>query len=49
MRQRHVLVPFGTRPEVVKSRIAAILADDRTDALLTLDEPDFTNGRLPWS
>lgn len=29
-------------------RIAAILADERTDALLALPEPDCTNGRLPW-
>jgi len=30
------------------AQIAGILADDRTDALLALDEPDFTDGRLPW-
>jgi UDP-N-acetylglucosamine 2-epimerase (non-hydrolysing) len=30
------------------AQIAAILADRGTDALLTLDEPDFTDGRLPW-
>lgn len=29
-------------------QVAAILADDRIDALLTLREPDFTDGRLPW-
>ena len=29
-------------------RVAAVLADERTDALLALDEPDFTDGRLPW-
>ena len=30
------------------TRIAGILADERTDALLALTEPDFTGGRLPW-
>lgn len=30
------------------ARIAAILCDDRTDTLLALTEPDFTDGRLPW-
>jgi UDP-N-acetylglucosamine 2-epimerase (non-hydrolysing) len=30
------------------AQIAAILADEGTDALLALDEPDFTDGRLPW-
>jgi UDP-N-acetylglucosamine 2-epimerase (non-hydrolysing) len=30
------------------SRIADILADERTDELLALTEPDFTGGRLPW-
>ena len=30
------------------ARIAAILGDERTDALLALTEPDFTGGRLPW-
>jgi UDP-N-acetylglucosamine 2-epimerase (non-hydrolysing) len=29
-------------------QVAAVLADPRTDALLRLDEPDFTDGRLPW-
>jgi UDP-N-acetylglucosamine 2-epimerase (non-hydrolysing) len=29
-------------------RIAQVLADERTDALLALTEPDFTDGRLPW-
>lgn len=29
-------------------RIAAVLADERTDVLLRLAEPDFTGGRLPW-
>ena len=38
--------PYGdgtTGPQV-----AAILADPATDALLALEEPDFTDGRLPW-
>ena len=30
------------------ARIAEILADEGTSALLALDEPDFTGGRLPW-
>ena len=30
------------------AQISAILADERTDRLLALDEPDFTDGRLPW-
>lgn len=30
-------------------QVAAILADERTDALLALDEPDYTGGRLPWA
>ena len=30
------------------AQIAAVLADERTDALLELTEPDFTDGRLPW-
>jgi UDP-N-acetylglucosamine 2-epimerase (non-hydrolysing) len=29
-------------------RIAAVLSDPVTDALLALPEPDFTDGRLPW-
>ena len=29
-------------------RIAEVLTDPRTDALLALPEPDFTDGRLPW-
>lgn len=30
------------------AQIAAVLADERTDALLRLAEPDYTGGRLPW-
>ncbi|MGY1739307.1 MULTISPECIES: non-hydrolyzing UDP-N-acetylglucosamine 2-epimerase [unclassified Blastococcus] len=38
--------PYGdgtTGPQV-----AAILADEATDALLAIEEPDFTDGSLPW-
>jgi UDP-N-acetylglucosamine 2-epimerase (non-hydrolysing) len=38
--------PYGDGTAGV--RVAAVLADERTDALLSLDEPDFTDGRLPW-
>jgi UDP-N-acetylglucosamine 2-epimerase (non-hydrolysing) len=30
------------------ARIADVLLDEGTDVLLSLDEPDFTDGRLPW-
>ncbi len=30
------------------AQVAAILADEATDALLAIDEPDYTDGRLPW-
>ncbi|MGY1698482.1 non-hydrolyzing UDP-N-acetylglucosamine 2-epimerase [Geodermatophilus sp. SYSU D00766] len=30
------------------AQVAALLADEVTDALLALDEPDFTDGSLPW-
>ncbi len=29
-------------------RVAAVLADPATDALLRLDEPDYTDGTRPW-
>jgi UDP-N-acetylglucosamine 2-epimerase (non-hydrolysing) len=29
-------------------QVATILADERTDALLALAEPDFSGGHLPW-
>ncbi len=29
-------------------QVAALLADEATDALLAVEEPDFTDGRLPW-
>ena len=38
--------PTATAPPA--SRVAEILGDERTDALLALTEPDFTDGRLPW-
>ena len=38
--------PYGDGTTGV--RVAQILADERTDALLALTEPDFTDGRLPW-
>jgi UDP-N-acetylglucosamine 2-epimerase (non-hydrolysing) len=38
--------PYGDGTTGV--RVAEILADERTDALLELAEPDFTDGRLPW-
>ncbi|MFC4069086.1 non-hydrolyzing UDP-N-acetylglucosamine 2-epimerase, partial [Actinoplanes subglobosus] len=31
------------------SRVAAILTDPALDELLTLDEPDYTDGTLPWT
>ncbi|GIF14234.1 non-hydrolyzing UDP-N-acetylglucosamine 2-epimerase [Actinoplanes teichomyceticus] len=31
------------------ARIAGLLADPAMDALLALDEPDYTGGRLPWA
>jgi UDP-N-acetylglucosamine 2-epimerase (non-hydrolysing) len=37
--------PYGDG--TAAEQIAAILADERTDALLELAEPDFTYGRLP--
>jgi UDP-N-acetylglucosamine 2-epimerase (non-hydrolysing) len=38
--------PYGDGTAGV--RIAEILADDAADALLAMNEPDFTDGRLPW-
>ena len=38
--------PYGDGTTGV--RVAEILGDQRTDALLALTEPDFTDGRLPW-
>ena len=33
---------------MLEPAVAAILADEATDALLAIEEPDFTHGRLPW-
>jgi UDP-N-acetylglucosamine 2-epimerase (non-hydrolysing) len=38
--------PYGDGTTGVQ--VAAVLADERTDALLALDEPDFTGDHLPW-
>jgi UDP-N-acetylglucosamine 2-epimerase (non-hydrolysing) len=38
--------PYGDGTAGVQ--VAAVLSDERTDALLALDEPDFTDGRRPW-
>ena len=38
--------PYGDGTTGV--RVAEILGDERTDALLALTEPDFTDGHLPW-
>ena len=38
--------PYGDGTTGV--RVAGILGDERTDALLALTEPDFTDGHLPW-
>jgi UDP-N-acetylglucosamine 2-epimerase (non-hydrolysing) len=38
--------PYGDGTTGV--RVAELLADDATDALLAVEEPDFTDGRLPW-
>jgi UDP-N-acetylglucosamine 2-epimerase (non-hydrolysing) len=47
--QRHAAgtpCPYGDG--TTGRRVAAVLADPGTDALLALDEPDFSGGRLPW-
>ncbi|WP_369131743.1 non-hydrolyzing UDP-N-acetylglucosamine 2-epimerase [Modestobacter sp. I12A-02662] len=46
--QRAVTVPCPYGDGTTGAQVAAVLADERTDALLALDEPDFTDGRLPW-
>ena len=40
----YVELPPGT----TGAQVAAVLSDERTDDLLALTEPDFTDGRLPW-
>jgi UDP-N-acetylglucosamine 2-epimerase (non-hydrolysing) len=46
--ERAVSVPCPYGDGTTGPQVAAVLADERTDALLALDEPDFTDGRLPW-
>ena len=46
--ERAAVLPCPYGDGTTGARIARILADERTDALLALTEPDFTDGRLPW-
>jgi UDP-N-acetylglucosamine 2-epimerase (non-hydrolysing) len=46
--ERAVTVPCPYGDGTTGPQVAAVLADERTDALLALDEPDFTDGSLPW-
>ncbi len=46
--ERAAALPCPYGDGTTGARIAAVLSDERTDALLALDEPDFTDGRLPW-
>lgn len=46
--QRAAVLPCPYGEGTTGPRIAQILAAETTDALLALDEPDFTDGRLPW-
>jgi UDP-N-acetylglucosamine 2-epimerase (non-hydrolysing) len=46
--QRAAALPCPYGDGTTGRRIAAVLADPATDALLALPEPDFTDGRLPW-
>jgi len=46
--ERAVTVPCPYGDGTTGAQVAAVLADERTDALLALDEPDYTDGRLPW-
>jgi UDP-N-acetylglucosamine 2-epimerase (non-hydrolysing) len=45
--QRAATLPCPYGDGTTGRQVAAILADERTDALLALTEPDYTNG-LPW-
>ena len=45
-RAQALVCPYGDG--TTGAQVAAVLADPATDALLALDEPDFTDGRLPW-
>jgi UDP-N-acetylglucosamine 2-epimerase (non-hydrolysing) len=46
--ERAVSVPCPYGDGTTGPQVAAVLADERTDALLALTEPNFTDGRLPW-
>jgi len=46
--ERAATVPCPYGDGTTGAQVAAVLRDARTDALLALDEPDFTDGRLPW-
>jgi UDP-N-acetylglucosamine 2-epimerase (non-hydrolysing) len=46
LRAAELPCPYGDG--TAGARVAAVLADPATDRLLALDEPDFTDGRLPW-
>lgn len=46
--ERADTVPCPYGDGTTGAQVAAVLADERTDALLALGEPDFTDGRLPW-
>jgi UDP-N-acetylglucosamine 2-epimerase (non-hydrolysing) len=46
--ERAAMVPCPYGDGTTGPQVAAVLADARTDALLALEEPDFTGGRLPW-
>jgi UDP-N-acetylglucosamine 2-epimerase (non-hydrolysing) len=46
--ERAATVPCPYGDGTTGAQVAAVLADERTDALLSLDEPDFTDGSLPW-
>ncbi len=46
--ERAAALPCPYGDGTTGARIADVLADEATDALLALDEPDCTDGRLPW-
>jgi UDP-N-acetylglucosamine 2-epimerase (non-hydrolysing) len=46
--QRAATLPCPYGDGATGRRIAEVLSDPATDALLGLPEPDFTDGRLPW-
>lgn len=45
---RAVALPCPYGDGTTGPQVAAVLADPATDALLALEEPDLTDGRLPW-